>query len=220
MRPFKKLIQRLKDKNKSIARVFNDIYHSRRWTGSDSISGTGSGLAQTVALRRELSALLKRLNIKSLLDAPCGDFHWMKEVDLGTRCYTGIDIVSDLIVENQKKYNNEYRKFISFDISRDPLPQVDMILCRDCFVHLSFKNIIATIKNFKRSGSKHLLTTTFHKWTKNADIVTGGWRPINLQLRPFSFPDPIQIIDEQCSGAERQYWDKSLGLWKLEDIQI
>jgi hypothetical protein len=93
-----------------------------------------------------------------------------------------------------------------------------MILCRDCLVHLSDKHIKYTLINFKKSKSKYLLTTTFCLLSENRNIRTGDWRPINLQLPPFSFPEPIMLIDEKCpdDGGFR----KSLGLWQLKDIKI
>ena len=38
--------------------------------------------------------------------------------------------------------------------------------------------------------------------------------PYGLAL---SWPSPLRLIDEEC--AESEYRDKSLGLWRLEDIQ-
>jgi len=33
--------------------------------------------------------LLAELEVKSILDVPCGDLHWMSQVDLGPVMYTG-----------------------------------------------------------------------------------------------------------------------------------
>lgn len=106
------------------------------------------------------------------------------------------------------------------DISKDGLPKADMILCRDCLVHFSFEDILSAIRNFKRSGSQYILTTTFSERLSNIDINTGGWRTLNLQLPPFNFPRPIKLINEKCDEAGGIYLDKSLGLWRLEDIAI
>ena len=198
--------------------VFNDIHRHHKWIGGDSHSGTGSSLLQTVTIRQALRNVLQELNAKSLLDAPCGDFHWMKELELER--YIGVDVVSDLIAQNQQKYGTESRQFLKLNISEDPLPQVDVILCRDGLVHFSFKDIISVVRNFKRSGSRCLLTTTFPKCSRNRDIITGGWRPINLHLAPFNFPKPVQLINEGCADSDGKYSDKSLGLWELEDIRL
>jgi hypothetical protein len=204
---------------KPIKDVFSDIYSNQGWGKLNSVSGAGSDLIQTAKVREKIPILIREFYIKSLLDAPCGDFYWLKEVQLNLDRYIGADIVSKLVIENQQKYGNEYRRFLQLDITGDQLPQVDLILCRDCLVHLSFKNITLAIKNFKQSSSTYLLTTTYPGLLQqNKDITTGDWRPIDLQLPPFNFPKPIKLINEATTEVG-DHREKSLGLWKLENIQ-
>jgi hypothetical protein len=59
------------------------------------------------------------------------------------------------------------------------------------------------------------LTTTFPGCASNEDIVTGDWRPLNLQLAPFNLPAPDLLINEQCTEGGNLFADKSLGLWRL-----
>ena len=66
------------------------------------------------------------------------------------------------------------------DITRDALPRADVILCRDCLVHFSFKDIFAAIDNFKKSQSRYLLATTFIAFSENLDVATGEWRRLNM----------------------------------------
>ncbi|MBO3458574.1 class I SAM-dependent methyltransferase [Aetokthonos hydrillicola CCALA 1050] len=200
--------------------VFSNIFSHNRWLESESVSGPGSTLEQTAFIRKMLPLLLKELNVKSVLDAPCGDFYWMKEVELDLDEYWGGDIVPDLITEIKQKYANKKRNFITLDIVADQLPTVDLIFCRDCFVHLPFKDIITAIKNFKTSGSTYLLTTTYPGGVqKNKDIIIGNWRAIDLQLSPFNFSPPIKVINEQTTESG-DLPEKSLGLWKLADIPL
>jgi hypothetical protein len=42
------------------------------------------------------------------------------------------------------------REFLHLDITTDRLPKVDAILCRDCLVHCSFRQIAAAVRNFRR----------------------------------------------------------------------
>jgi hypothetical protein len=93
-----------------------------------------------------------------------------------------------------------------------------LILCRDCFIHLSHRDILSAIRNFQLSGSKYLLTTTFPGIDENKNIVTGRMRPINLQRPPFNFPLPILLINEQCTEGEGRFADKTLGLWEIKKI--
>lgn len=198
--------------------IFSDIYHRRAWGSEESVSGPGSGLLRTSVFRDEIPILLKEIQVRSLLDAGCGDFNWMKELKVDLDKYIGIDIVPELVDTNQEKYGNQIRDFINLDITKDELPQTEAILCRDCLVHFSFEDAFATIRNFKRSKSVYLLTTTFVEFVENADIKTGEWRQLNLQMPPFSFPEPIKLIDERCTHSGGIFADKLLGLWELESI--
>ena len=104
------------------------------------------------------------------------------------------------------------------DLARDDLPRADVILCRDCLVQFSFEDIQAALRNFKRSQSLYLLTTTFIEFQTNLDIETGGWRRLNLERPPFHFPPPLKAIDEKCLHTRGIYADKRLALWRLVDI--
>ena len=205
---------------KPIDYKFINIYYKRLWGNKESVSGPGSSLRQTSTIRKEIPILIKDLNIKSILDAPCGDFNWMSKVELNIDKYFGCDIVPQIIERNKKKYEDGIKKFKVLDITKNKLPKVDLILCRDCLVHLSNKRIFYTLRNFKLSKSKYLLTTIFTNTSKNRNIFTGSWRPINLQLKPFYFSKPIKLINENYAQNNNKYSDKSLGLWELRAIQI
>jgi hypothetical protein len=43
------------------------------------------------------------------------------------------------------------------------------------------------------------------------------WRPIDLQLPPFDFPSPIELINEECD-LQTDHPQKSLGLWDLRRL--
>ena len=201
-----------------MARVFEQVLQERRRVADESVSGPGSCLAQTLELRRGLPHLLQSLEARSLLDAPCGDFNWMKHVALGLDDYIGADILHDIVLENGRKYAAKGRRFVRLDVTCDALPAVDVVLCRDCLVHFSYEDLWRALGNFVRSGSTYLLTTTFPKLPANADIATGDWRPVNLQLPPFGFPAPLRVLVEGCTEAGGRYADKSLGLWRLRDL--
>lgn len=193
---------------------FRHIYETNHWDESESVSGPGSTLEETEPIRRELPALFAELGASSLLDLPCGDFHWMQHTDLSGVQYIGGDLVSELIERNRAKYASDGVEFQKIDLVNDTLPAVDVILCRDCLVHLSFDDALAALANIARSGAKWLLTTSFPGVTRNDDIVTGQWRPINLTLPPFNLPKPKQVIAENCT--ETEFADKTLGLWPVE----
>jgi SAM-dependent methyltransferase len=204
-------------RGKSMREVFTDIYHHNLFGGTVSRSGTGSDLIQTAEIRRRLPAFLKEFGVQSVLDIPCGDFHWMKEVEIDVD-YTGADLVAEMIQKNQQLYGNEKRRFVTLDVVRDDLPKVDLVFCRDVLVHLSFNDALAALQNIKRSGSDYLLTTTFTARDSNIDIQTGQWRPLNLEKAPFNLQPLLAIINEKCTEGDGSWGDKSLGLWKVCDL--
>jgi hypothetical protein len=203
----------------SSEQVFSGIHRDNAWAGDESVSGPGSSREATANVRRELPKLLGELGVHTLLDAPCGDFHWLAGVDLPVERYHGVDVVAAVIAANRERYGSDRRAFAHLDLLRDPLPRADLILCRDCLVHFSFRDIERALAAFLRSGATYLLTTTF-PLTENRDIVTGEWRPINLETTPFRFPPPLRLVDERYRGEGGRYADKSLGLWRLTDLTL
>jgi hypothetical protein len=58
--------------------AFRTIYRENRWASSESVSGRGSTLAYTAALRKSLARCLSKLKVETFLDATCDDFNWMQ----------------------------------------------------------------------------------------------------------------------------------------------
>jgi 2-polyprenyl-3-methyl-5-hydroxy-6-metoxy-1,4-benzoquinol methylase len=202
--------------------IFTKIYEKDLFNvrssndNSVSKSGSGSDLEQTKEIIKQLPLLLKKYNIKSILDVPCGDFYWMQHVNLKGINYIGSDIVKKVIETNTSKYQTDTIKFMELDIINDAIPRVDLILCRDLLVHLNNDQIIKTLKNIKKSNCSFLLTTSFKNTVENRDNdKIGFWRPINLELEPFNFKNPIDSIFENCTEANGKYNDKQLILFQL-----
>lgn len=196
---------------------FGRHYATNYWKSDESRSGRGSSLPQTAAIRDELPLLCRRLGVASLLDAPCGDLHWMGLIDLPGVRYRGLDIVPALIADNRARLAGSGREFQVLDVVARVPPRADLILCRDLLVHLPFRDVLQTLGNFRRSGSTWLLTTTFTAREANTELA-GDWRPLNLLLPPFSLPPPSVLLNESCTEEGGRYADKSLGLWRVADL--
>ena len=197
---------------------FTEVYEKNLFESGESVSGVGSELNNTIVIRRELQEIINNLSIKSFLDLPCGDFNWMQHVDFEKTNYIGGDIVDSLITSNNIKYKNNLRSFFYIDLTKSYLPEVDAVFCRDCIVHLNFEQAFNAIKNIKASGSKYLLTTTFINRNENIDLDSGIWRTLNLQLPPFYFPEPIKLINEECTEGDGHFNDKCIGVWAIDDL--
>lgn len=203
--------------------AFTQVFKQNFWADQESASGPGSNLKQTAVLRYNLELFFELFEIKTVIDAACGDFNWMREIPYPFEKYIGIDIVPDLITRNKAKYGNDTHIFYHKNIVHDLLPKVDVIICRDCLVHLHFNDIKTALRNFKKSGSKYVLMTTFKKKRPNTEVARYGfWRTLNMELAPFNLPEPILYIDEGCTEAnpDDSFDDKCLGLWRLADLNI
>lgn len=197
---------------------FERIYSTNLWSDPASRSGVGSTLDSTRVLRAELPTALRQLEARVLLDVPCGDFTWMEHLDLSGVEYIGGDIVPSIVEENRRLHAGESRRFVELDLTRDVLPDADVLLCRDCLVHLSYANIRAVLANLARSQIRFVLMTSFPGRRDNYDVVDGDWRPLDLQGPPFSFPEPQLTIVEQCEEEDGSYSDKSLLAWRVDDL--
>ncbi len=186
--------------------------------GQESQSGDASSLDETRALRRSLPALLERHDVRKILDIPCGDMHWMRHVDLDGIDYVGADIVPRIVDANRRRLTGPRREFQILDATRDALPEVDLVLCRDLFIHLSLGELTRTLANFVASGSRLLLTSHFTSCVENVDISSGDFRPVNLCRPPFDLPPPIDVINEDSMLCDGDFRDRSMALWRLSDL--
>jgi hypothetical protein len=193
------------------AALFAAIYRTNAWCSSGSRSGPGSdgpgvsGLCELVA----------RYSIASLVDVPCGDLAWLASLDLASISYTGIDIVPEIVEENIRRFNGSRMRFLVGDLTVDPIPQADLVLCRDGMVHMSNDMVVKALRNIARSDGHYLLCTTFPATHVNYDIRTGRWRPLNLRRAPFHLPPPLVEIDDSDFFP---LVGKTLALWSIEQL--
>jgi hypothetical protein len=215
------------EEKETLKEIFTKVYLRNTWGDASTVSGEGSNLKQTMVIREKILDLLSQFKIHTILDAPCGDFFWMKEIinkisSSGVN-YLGVDIVKEIIDSNSANFGNTKVSFLNLNLIDDTIPKVDMILTRDCFIHLSFSNIFKIIRNYRESNSKYLLLSTYtdpKRKNKDIDGSRVDFRALNMQKFPFLFPDPLIIINESCTEYNGDFSDKSLALWEIDQINI
>lgn len=195
--------------------IFSKIFKNNSWKNSESFSGPSSTIERTEHIRSELPKLIKLLSVSSILDAPCGDLTWMSYLLKNNvfSNYIGADVVPELIDLNIQKYGTiKNVNFLTLDITKDILPDADIMLCRNCLFHFSYVDFYKFIQNFLNSNIKYLLTTSHinNSKFKNSDIATGGWKWMDLFLEPYSFPVPIYKFND---GTDRE-----LCLWTRDQV--
>ena len=199
-------------KGRELKDIFSEHYEDNFWGSDESVSGPGSTLEYTENLRKKLPHMLEKYEIRSILDAPCGDFNWFRYVERPDETsYVGADIVPELIKNNKERFENGNTAFEVLDITKDILPTADLWICRDVLFHLSYEHIVSVLRNFLNSEIKYLLTTSNVLCLENKDILSGQGRLLNLQLTPFNFPMPLLSIDDWLEGAPVRkmcLWDR------------
>ena len=194
--------------------LFAKAYTAEVWGSAESRSGQGSEVGATTSIRPLLSELFAQLSIRTFLDAPCGDWNWMRLVDLKGVHYIGADIVPAVIESNRTRFSRDGVRFMVADLTMDDLPRADLVLCRDCWVHLSFQDIAAILENFRRSGATWLLVSNSPHITRNSNQFTGlRWRYLNLRLAPFLFPPPLESRPDHYPHVPFE-----IALWRIADL--
>jgi len=175
-----------------IEKIFTNIYVNDVWNmgQNESKSGLGSTINYTENIRKKIIEFINEKSIKNMLDTSCGDWNWMKLISNQLCDYTGIDVVKDLILENNKNFSNNKIKFIHNDfltfIKNQPNNSFDLIFCRHTLEHLPTEYNINFINECKRV-CKYLFITGYNDNNKiNTEVSITNYIPINLKLSPYS----------------------------------
>lgn len=193
---------------------FAAVYADGSWIQSadqHSASGIGSEADATRQITEALPRIARQVGAKLVLDVGCGDWNWMKGVDLGCD-YIGVDVASRVIASN-KAFERPGIRFEVLDAINDPLPVADLVLCREMLFHLSLEDGMRALGNIARSAT-WLLTTSDKAIWFNSDIRTGDFQNINLEMRPYRFPPQIEWIEDAAVRKSR-----GLGLWRTSDLR-
>lgn len=171
-----------------------------RWVsgGSETACGVGSTWAFAKAFAAWLPGLLKRHSIEVLNDAGCGDFNWMKRVDLAGVDYLGYDIVppARTILPFQKL------NFVEADMR-----PADAVLCRDVLFHFPTDVVETALARIKTSAPVLIATSHpgarvhRHRWSTGVGFSA-------LDLVPL-LGSPLETLPEAHSG-------RIVGLWRLK----
>lgn len=156
-------------------------------------------------LLSELAALLSRLRVHTLLEVGCGDFTWSQEVARHVELYTGVDQDFDVILHNRVAHGGLRRRFLVRDVTRDPLPRADLVLCRNALTSLADDEATSALNGILRSRARYLLATT-----SEGDDSHTSLRPTMLP----SMPDPVETLGRTAGAGVQQ-----LGLWHLDEVR-
>ncbi len=178
-----------------LTNTFNRIYAEGTWgrdVAGKGISGTGSTLEITREYRAYLEDFIKTHNIKSVVDAGCGDWTFSSAIDWNGASYLGVDIASDVVATVRAKHEKGNITFQVGDIT-DDLPAADLLISKDVLQHLSNELVHNFVENNLRKGKYKWVILTNDRGNKNSDVESGGYRAIDLSAAPFDVKGLVDL---------------------------
>ena len=182
-----------------LTEVFNEIYAKKKWGLG---SGTGSiPIFNTPIINFINNYINSHPDILTILDVGCGDFKIGSRLTLTDKKYTGIDTSGIIIDFSKRKYTNKNHRFLHMDAVCDNLPEADLIIIKDVFIHLSFENIQKILN--KINPYKHVIIQNdiYKKNMMNVDISNGDFRALDMRLSPFQ-NSGYQLAHQYVEGMQ------------------
>lgn len=171
--------------------VFAEIYRDAQWgrnTQGAGHSGKGSTLRSTLIYRTFLQQFLKDNEIRSVVDAGCGDWEFSQALDWSGIDYKGFDIVESVIAHDKQKFARPNIQFFVGNFVEMDLPRADLLICKHVLQHLPTRDVQTFINQVTKY--KHvLLTNSVDPVTMSAvnrDIVVGNYRRLDPTTAPFN----------------------------------
>ena len=174
--------------------AFEKIYRDADWgtnTGGVGNSGTGSTVEATELYRAYLQSFMKEHQIKSVVDAGCGDWEFSQKIDWKGIDYKGYDIVAKLIDANKKRFGRPNVQFFVGNMIEDELPAADLLVSKHVLQHLPNSDVKVFLDKQLKKYKHVLLTNGVNKVylsATNTDIKPGEYRELDITRPPFDVP--------------------------------
>jgi SAM-dependent methyltransferase len=167
--------------------AFRHIYETDHWNGG---SGEGSAVDATEAYRRVLETVVASSDVRTIVDAGCGDWQFSRLVDWAGKRYTGLDIVPEVVGANRAAFARGTVDFVAADIRTGQLPAADLLVCKDVLQHWDVRSVEQFLtRNLGRYRyallTNDLASVHIAAEMLNADIPIGHWRTLDLERPPF-----------------------------------
>jgi SAM-dependent methyltransferase len=163
--------------------IFERIYANNDWAHG---SGEGSLLTHTRPYIAFLQKFLRRHSISSVVDFGCGDWQFSRFIDWRGTNYRGYDIVGSVISANCSRYQTSRLTFHETVGPPFDLPSADLLIAKDVLQHWSDRAILdflPVLAKFRFALITNCVSPSGP--TENLPIADGGFRYLDLRLRPF-----------------------------------
>jgi SAM-dependent methyltransferase len=193
-----------------VEQVFQTIYERNDWGLG---SGPGSLPSGLEAYYRFLEHVLRTCRPSRVVDFGCGYFAPYANIDWGDCAYIGIDVVEKCAWQNLR-YVTPKRAFLHCDwCDMAELPEADLALCKDVLQHWSHQDVCRGLARLSKYPFV-LITNSIvcGGGVANSEIGTGGFRPLNVALPPYSLP--AKESQTYRVGTNSEMDEKLILLWE------
>jgi SAM-dependent methyltransferase len=188
------------------ASIFGAIYETAHWEGG---SGQGSRADVTAVYRAVVETIIGAADVRTVVDAGCGDWEFAHLIDWSPVMYRGVDVVPAVVEHNRERFESPAVTFECRDFAVDELPPADLLLCKDVLQHWPLAWVQSFLRRVKRRYRYLLLTNDIASvhWPTdqvNAEIELGAWRTLDLERTPFDLrPDWFMDYDIRGEWTKR-----------------
>jgi hypothetical protein len=179
-------------------------------------SGPGSSVAYTANCRSIIYQVIKKYNITSMLDAPCGAMTWMplllSNLSLETNQtfrYHGVDVVESVINATRTRFAHRLHewKMSTVDFTQQRLPdEYELIFSRDALQHLPLEKVVCALRTFSQvRAARYLLVGSYVTRPANRNIRPGEYFLIDLTRPPFNLNNYVEVKSENVPDAATKH---------------
>ena len=179
---------------------FTRLYGSGGWgPASESSSGGGSSVVNTVEYRKFLQKFIKDNEIKRVYDFGCGDWTFSKLIDWGDIQYTGVETVKSLVDDILYKYRTETIKFVYMkNASTFYTRKGDLLILKDVLQHWNNQEIVEFLDHVT-PNFKYILITNSRTQSEDWQDGENRNRPLSCKFYPLKKfkPETVLIYGEK-----------------------
>ena len=146
--------------------IFSGIYQHKVW---GALSGGG---AEPAVAGPFANLVRQHSHSRRVLDIGCGD-GWAAS-QYGVEQYTGIDVVPAMV--EYCRNHHAWGKFLCLNALTDPLPDADVVLCKEVTQHLPYADILKLVEKLRR----YPMALHCSAIGGRGDIEVGAFRGVRL----------------------------------------
>jgi SAM-dependent methyltransferase len=194
------------------------LYHrTNYWGDPRTASGDSSRPERAAAARSLLQHIVDCNQYIKILDVGCGDFSWGSVLRLPPTCqYIGLDIVPEVIEANSRLYGSPPKlQFMVSDATVDTLPEADLILIRDLFIHLEDEEIQAVLRAVRGCKSSLLIASSYRGAVSARDLKKWNFAPIDLECNSYGLGSADFFIPEAPEYDRPEDGIKGIAGWRF-----